>query len=330
MLRKMVNLSVVVLFITGSLFLATLVPFSWAADYPERPITFVVPFAPGASDLEVRTMAPKMQSIVGQPIMVENREGGGGSIGAYSVLQSRPDGYTVLFGSVWVVTLIPLISKVPYTMDDFIPIASTTIVPGAILCVRTESPWKTIREFLDYAKKNPGTLKYGTPGVGSMSHLQEAAISEAANIKTIHVPFKGASDANISLVGGHIDFAVMAPYAFLPLVRGGKLRPLVNLSKKRHPDYPDTPTTVEVGIPAPTEIADTYHGVFAPKGTSPAICVKLTDAIRKTLSDQGVIDDLKKRGCIVEFIDQRELKDANEKQFLVFKELTAKLGLQKK
>jgi tripartite-type tricarboxylate transporter receptor subunit TctC len=328
MLRRMVGLSMGALLISGLFLLTPFVPCSWG-EYPERPITVIVPFAPGASDRELRTMTPMMGDILGQPIMVENREGGGGSIGTFATLQSRHDGYTLLFGGAYVVILNPLVNKVPYTVEDFIPIACTSMV-APIVGVSSESPWKTIQEFIDYGRKNPGVLKHGTSGVGSMAQLQEAALAEATGMKTIHVPFKGGAEVNSSIIGRHIDFCMAGAYTILPLVKGGKIRPLVTVSKKRHPDYPDTPTVAEVGIPFPSVLADTHHAFFAPKGTPPAICDKLTETVRKTLSNREVIDNMRKAGNIVEFYDQKEMKDQLMKQFLLLKELTAKLGLQKK
>ena len=328
MLRKMVGLSMGALLISGLFLLNPFVPCSWG-EYPERPITVIVPFAPGASDRELRTMTPMMGDILGQPIMVENREGGGGSIGTFATLQSRHDGYTLLFGGAYVVFLNPLINKVPYTVEDFIPIACTSMV-GAIVGVSSESPWKTIQEFIDYGRKNPGVLKHGTSGVGSMAQLQEAALAEATGMKTIHVPFKGGAEVNSSIIGRHIDYTMAGPYTILPLVKGGKIRPLVTVSKKRHPDYPDTPTVAEVGIPFPPDLGDTHHAFFAPKGTPPAICDKLTETVRKTLSNREVIDNMRKGGNIAEFYDQKEMKDQMMKQFLLCKEFTVKLGLQKK
>lgn len=330
MLRTMVIFSAVALSILGLLLFGPLVPLSYAGEYPERPITIISPFSPGGSDLELRIMNPFMGKSLGQPVMIENREGGGGSIGAFAVLQSRPDGYTLLFSSSTVVILTPLINRVPYTKDDFIPIASASAMYGAVVAVRAESPWKTIQEFLDHAKKNPGVLKHGVPGVGSMSHLQESAISDAAKFKGILVPFKGISEVITNLIGGHIDYAVGAPWAFLPNVKGGRIRALVMLAEKRHPDYPNVPTTVEAGIPVAPELGTAYHGFFSPKGTPPAICDKLTDAIGKTLANREIVDNMKKTGNNAEFHDRREWKPLIDKQFLLFKEIAGKIGIEKK
>lgn len=316
-------------FILTSLLLSLWLPMSWGAEYPERVITVVVPYAPGATDMEARTLAPALSKIFGQTVLVENRAGGGGSIGTNYVVQAKPDGYTILFAAGTVLTLTPHVSDLPYKIDDLLPIASTSYIPQ-FLAVAANAPWKTIQEYVDYAKKHPRAIKYGSTGFGSAVHFCGEALAAAAEIELTHVPFKGVAEAITAVIGGHIESVFAMPQPLIPQIKGGKLRAIAVCTSQRYPDLPDVPTMTEAGIPFETRAGINWFGYFAPKGTPKPICDKFTETVQKAIGDSETFNSLRKIGSLPEFRDQKEFKALLEKQSQMFKELSEKLGLKKK
>ena len=329
MLKKIFYRLGLSIFILTFLLLSLWLPMSWCGEYPERAITVVVPYAPGATDIEARTLAPAMSKILVQSVLVDNKAGGGGSIGTNYVVQSKPDGYTLLFAAGTVLTLTPHVSDLPYKFDDLIPIAMTSYTPQ-FLAVGVNAPWKTIQDFVDYAKKHPRVIKYGSTGTGSAVHFCGEALAAAAGVELTHVPFKGVAEAITAVIGGHIDGVFAMPQPIIPQIRGGKLRALAVCSSKRYPDLPDVPTLPEAGIPFETRAGINWFGFFAPKGTPKPICDKLTETVGKMINDPETFNTLRKIGSLPEFGDQKEFKTVLEKQSLMFKELSSKLGVEKK
>jgi tripartite-type tricarboxylate transporter receptor subunit TctC len=270
-----------------------------------------------------------MSKILGQSVLVENRSGGGGSIGTNYVVQSKPNGYNLLYAAGTVLTLTPHVSDLPYKFDDLLPIAMTSYIPQ-FLAVGVNTPWKTIQDFVEYAKKHPHVIKYGSTGTGSAVHFCGEALAAAAGIELTHVPFKGVAEAITAVIGGHIDGVFAMPQPIIPQVRGGKLRVLAVCSSQRYPDLPDVPTLPEAGIPFETRAGINWFGFFAPKGTPKPICDKLTETVDKVITDQESFNTLRKIGSLPEFRGQKEFKTLLEKQSLMFKELSDKLGVKKK
>jgi len=199
-----------------------------------------------------------------------------------------------------------------------------------MLSVGVNTPWKTINELVDYAKKNPGAIKFGSSGTGSAVHFCGEAFAFGANIKLTHVPFKGSAEALTAAIGGHIESVVTMPQTILSQVQGGTLRALVVFSSQRFPDLPEIPTVKEVGIPFELEAGINWLGLFAPKGTPSSINNKLTETIQKVITDQETLNNFKKIGSLPEFRDQKEFKALLEKQSLMFKGLSEKMGLKKR
>lgn len=334
MIKKIVYL--VPRFIGTMAFIATLIlfnlsaPYIWGGEYPERPIMLVVPYAPGSSDLEARILAPAMGKILNQPVVVETRPGGGGSIGTNYVVRSKPDGYMIMFAGGTVLSLVPNLSDVPFKLDDLIPIASTSYV-SQMFAVNPGAPWKTMNEFVDYAKKNPDTIKFGSAGTGTAVHMCGEAMAFAAGIKWRHVPFKGAGEAVAAAIGGHVDCVVVMPQSLIPQVKGGKLRALSIFSSQRHPELPEIPPITETGIPFDLRAGTNWWGFFAPKGTPEPICDKLAETVRKIIkNDLETLSNIKKIGSLSQFLDQNEFKTILEKQSLMYKETIDKMGLKGK
>jgi tripartite-type tricarboxylate transporter receptor subunit TctC len=262
-----------------------------AQDYPNHPITLVVPFAPGGSTTIVaRIVADKLSELLGQSIIVDNRAGAGGTIGTRAVAKSPPDGYTIALGYTGTLAIGPtLYPNAGYDpRKDFAPIGMIGNAPNSLV-VNPALPVKSVKELVEYAKANPGKVSYGSAGVGTVSHVAGEYFANAADIKLIHVPYRGTGPAIADLIGGHI------PMAFAPIpathgpVEQGQLRGLAVTSAKRSSLVPDLPTMVEAGIPGFE--ASLHYGLVAPAGTPRAIIDKLNQALRTVVTS----DEVKKR-----------------------------------
>jgi len=240
-----------------------------AQTWPDKPIRLIVNFPPGGvADTLARAIAPGVSEMLKQPVVVENKPGANGSIGADAVAKSPPDGYTFLVSSDGAMTVDPfLYPNLPYdTQKDLTPVASLAVV-RVFLLVHPSVPAKNINELLAYARANPGKLSYGSAGSGSSPHLAGEMLKRAASINATHVPYKGAAPALNDLLGGQVQF-MFDPGPGLQHVATGKLVALGVASGKRAAKYPDIATLDELGVRVD---ADTTFGVYAPGGTSPAI-----------------------------------------------------------
>lgn len=259
-----------------------------AQDFPTRPITLVVPFAPGGSTTIVgRGVAEKMSTLLGEKIIVDNRPGAGGTVGTRAVAKSEPDGYTLLLGYTGTLAIGPSLYKnVGYDpRKDFAPIGMIGNAPNSLV-VNPSFPAKTVAELITYAKANPGTVNFGSAGAGTASHITGEYFARSAGITLVHIPYKGTGLALTDLLGGHI------PMAFAPIpashtnVAAGKLRALAVTSTTRSGLLPDVPTIAESGLPGFD--ASLYYGLAAPAGTPRPIIDKLNKALRDTLASDEV------------------------------------------
>lgn len=259
-----------------------------AQDYPNRPITLVVPFPPGGStSIVARIIADKMSESLGQQIVIDNRGGAGGTIGSRAVSKTAPDGYTILLGYTGTLAIGPsLYPNVGYDpRKDFAPIGLIGHAPNSLV-VHPSFPAKSVRELVDYARANPGKVQYGSAGVGTVSHVSGVYFANAAGIQLAHVPYRGTGPAIADLLGGHI------PMAFAPIpathanIDSGKLRGLAITSAKRSTLVPDIPTIAESGVPEFE--ASLYYGLVAPPGTPRAIIERLNKELNKTLASEDV------------------------------------------
>jgi tripartite-type tricarboxylate transporter receptor subunit TctC len=262
-----------------------------AQDYPNRPITLVVPFPPGGStSIVARIVGEKMGEMLGQQMVIDNRGGAGGTIGTRAVAKSTPDGYTILLGYTGTLAIGPtLYNNVGYDpRKDFAPIGLIGHAPNSLVLHPSFAP-RSVKELVDYAKANPGKVNYGSAGVGTVSHVSGVYFANAAGIQLTHIPYKGTGPALADLLGGHI------PMAFAPIpathanVAEGKLRGLAVTSAKRSSLLPDVPTIAEAGVPGFE--ASLYYGLVAPAGTPRPIVDKLNQVLRAALTS----DDVRKR-----------------------------------
>jgi len=263
-----------------------------AADFPSRPIRLIVPFAPGGgTDIVGRTIGQKLTEAWKQPVVVENRAGGNGTIGANLVAKSPPDGYTLsMITSSHSVNVSLQGSKHPYDLlEDFAPISQVTRQPY-VLVLNPRVPVKSLQELIALARSNPGKLTYGSSGIGGTSHLSGALFCSLAEIQMTHVPYRGGQLAMTDVVAGQIDMLFSTLLQSHGLIRAGKLRPLAVTTATRSPALPKLPTMEEGGVPR-YEVTP-WYGMVAPAGTPPAIVNKLNREIVRIVHLPEVIQKM--------------------------------------
>ena len=265
--------------------LACVAPAAVAADnYPSRPIKLIVPFgAGGSTDIVARLLADKMGPILGQAVVIENKGGAGGSIGAAEIARSAPDGYTIGMATVSTHGANPAImSKLPYdAKKDFAPITNVMSVPS-VFVVHPSVPAKTMQEFIALAKKNPGKYTFASPGTGSLGHANIENFMNLAGVELLHIPYKGAGQALNDALGGQVNAMTDNLSSSLTNIQAGKLRPLAVLALKRTELLPDVPTYTELGY-APMGDGG-WFGLVAPAGTPKEIIAKLNAAAHKAMA----------------------------------------------
>ncbi|KRB26916.1 tripartite tricarboxylate transporter substrate binding protein [Acidovorax sp. Root70] len=267
--------------------------------FPSRPITLVVPFPPGGSvDIMARQYSEPLSRALGVPIIVENRAGAGGSVGALYVARARPDGYTLVVSSQSSHLANPLTQpKVGYdAVKDFENIAILGRQPNALV-VHSSLPFKTFKEFIDYAKKNPGKLNYGSGGVGSMGQLNVEMLKVSTGVFTTHIPYRGGTPLITGVLANEVQFILDNLVIMLPHIQAGKVRALAVASDQRLPQLPDVPTFAEVGYPELN--LTSWTGLAAPAGTPEAVVQTLYKAVRQVATSPAMVANLKDRGVIV-------------------------------
>ena len=253
-------------------------------DFPVKPIRLIVPFAVGgAGDTVGRSVGQQLTQSTGQSVIVDNRVGANSMIGSEMVARAQPDGYTLLLQLGPPHNTLPFFTRnVPYDpIKDFTPIAIIGTAPQAIV-VNAALPVTNLQQFIDYARKHPGTLSYGTSGVGSSQHLGGELLKAQTGIDMVHVPYKGGSLALNDVVGGQVQVGILVLSNVLPFVKSGKLRLLGVLEAERAKAAPDTPTVAEAGVPG-YALPNTWVGVLGPAGMPPAIVEKIRAEIGKSL-----------------------------------------------
>jgi len=261
-------------------------PAAVAQEYPNRAIRMIVPFSPGGStDILARIFGQKLHERMGQPVVVENRAGGGGHIGADFVAKAPPDGYTLLTAGIPQAIGMSLFKKVPYNMaKDLAPITLLATFPS-VIAVHPSLPVKTVKDLIALAKARPGELNFGA-NPGSPNHLAMELLNVLSKVKTVHIPYKGAGPVVIDLVAGHLHVASMGLPSAMAMVQAGKLRPIAVTSATRSPALPDVPTVQESGV-AGYEVTS-WYGVFAPSGTAGAIIGRLHSELTVSLKAPDV------------------------------------------
>ncbi len=276
--------------IKRTLLAASLLAFAAAAvaqeNFPDRPITMIVPFPPGGvADITGRPTAAAMEKILKQPVVIANRSGAGGAVGNAAVANAKPDGYTILM-ALSSITVIPaadaLFNRKPaYSLDQLTPIALISADP-TILVVHPSLPVKSLKELVALARSRPGQMSYSSSGVYGALHMPMELFLHATKLKMRHVPTTGGGPAITTLLGGHVEMTAGGPAAISGHVKAGKMRPIVSWGAKRHEAYPQIPTFKELGYDIEYYI---WAGMFAPRGTPEPVMKVLRDAARKTVED---------------------------------------------
>ncbi|MGA2954852.1 MAG: tripartite tricarboxylate transporter substrate binding protein [Thermodesulfobacteriota bacterium] len=298
-----------------------------ASDYPAKPITLVIPYpAGGSTDVTGRVLATAAKRYFGQPIIVENKGGGGGTVGPNLVISKPADGYTIGIMASTTVTISWHMGKMNFNpIEDVNHIMRYTgYLYGFV--VRADSPWKTLQDFVKYAKENPGKVTYGTTGVGTGPHLAMEQLSYMAGMQLVHVPYKGGAECNTALLGGHVD-SVSDSTSWGPLVDAGKFRLLTVYTAARSARYPQVPTLKELGFdmvfPSPLEI-------MGPKTLPHPIVQKVLDSFKKALDDPEYQTVLKKYDMATTFLNSEDCEKADRSEAEELKKIVQKLGMYKK
>jgi tripartite-type tricarboxylate transporter receptor subunit TctC len=296
-----------------------------AEEYPTKPIYFVTPWgAGGALDAVMRSYANVVKKSLGQPVIAENKTGGGGVVGTVYVLTKPPDGYTI-----GITSLPPTLVSYHMGTLDYHPVDDFTYIIRVCgyffgICVRADSPWKTVQEFIQYCKANPGKVSYSSSGVGSTGHIIMEEFAFLAGIEVVHVPYKGG-DTSTALLGGHVE--ALSDAAWAPYVEAGKFRLLATFGSQRFPRYPQVPTAKELGYdmvrPSPIQI-------YGPKGLTKNIVNKLHDAFKNSMDDPGVQAALNRFNMPNLYLNSEDCEKAVRQDLESFGKLVQKLGLQKK
>jgi tripartite-type tricarboxylate transporter receptor subunit TctC len=259
------------------------------AGFPERPITILVGFAPGGSmDLSARALARSAEKILGQPIIIENKPGGTGTVALAAMLSQNPDGYILCATPSSVLIRVSQMQQVPFKpLKSFRPLIGFTTPPLGIV-VKNDASWKTIKDLVNDAKKNPGKIKFATTGVGSTTQAAVDEIAAAEKLQMIHVPYKGSMEALTSLLGGHVDFASLTS-ELVPSVKSGQTRLLAVMSEKRSPKFPAVPTLKESGYDF---VNDAVFAVVGPANLPPEVAKKLETAFAQATKSKEYLETL--------------------------------------
>lgn len=296
-----------------------------AAEYPTKGIELVVAYgAGGGTDLVARAFADQAKKHLPQAIGVVNKTGGSGAIGFSDVMAARPDGYKIGMGTVEL-TMLPHMGLARFTINDFAPICRLNAEPAAIT-VKADAPWKTIEEFLAYAKANPGKVRIGNSGTGAIWHIAMAALETKLGTKFNHIPYDGANPAVTALLGGHIEAVGVSPPEVSNHVLSGALRMLAVVGDKRAKGFDDVPTLKEKGIDLSVY---TWRGIVVPKKTPKSVVEILRKACKETADEPGFKEALNKMNLTWAYADAPEFQAQMEHDDVFFKDTMTKLGIAK-
>ncbi|MES2751378.1 MAG: tripartite tricarboxylate transporter substrate binding protein, partial [Pseudomonadota bacterium] len=277
-----------------------------AQSWPQKPIVFVVPFAAGGgTDAFARPLAAQLDTQLGTRVLIENRAGAGGTVGASQASKAAPDGYTFFVGAAHHAIAPSLYPNLDYDIEkDFVPVALIARPPQVIVVNPDKVAAKTLAEFVAYIRANPDKLAYGSAGAGTTHHLAGELFKILTKTRILHVPYRGAGPAMQDLVAGHVPLVFDGLGSSAAQIRGGQLRALAVAAPKRVPAFPDVPTAAEAGVPG-FEVS-TWYGVFAPKNTPPAIVERMTRELQTALNTPTIKDAWERNGTDVPAVSGKE------------------------
>ncbi|NYT35953.1 tripartite tricarboxylate transporter substrate binding protein [Allopusillimonas soli] len=293
---------------TAALALGVLSAAPAIAAFPDHAIEIVVPFSPGGGTDQIsRTIADGMAKSLGQPVVVMNKPGAGTIIGTGYVAKAKPDGYTLVMATFAHVVNPSLHKDLPFDIDkDFKPVALVGTSPN-VLVVNSKSPYKSVKDIIDYAKAHPSKLTFGSYGTGTSAHLAAALFENLANVKMTHVPYKGSSPAITDLLGGQIDMVFSTAASVSQYVKAGRLRAIAVTAKERSTAFPDTPTIAESGLP--DYAAESWYGLLAPAGTPDEAIQVLNQAAGKAIQSDEFQRQIKTEGLNPHVGPPKDLQD---------------------
>ncbi len=295
--------------------------------YPNQPIKMIVPFPPGGvADLTGRPLAIALERALKGRLVIENRAGAGGGVGMAAVARAKPDGYTLLM-ALSSITVIPSADKLnarkpQFELAELAPLALITADP-TVLCVAADSPWKSLKDLLDDARRRPGVINYGSSGVYGTLHVAIEMLANAADVKFQHVPFQGAGPAVTALLGGHVQLIASGPSAVLPQVKAGKFRVLASWGDRRLASLPEVPTLKELGLDAEFYI---WSGVFVPAAVPEPIKKLLRDAIRVAVNDPQFKQALETMSTPLAYLDAPEFASFVDKDAAKMAKVVQQIG----
>ena len=294
--------------------------------FPSRPITIIVAFPGGSgADMTARLLQKLVQKDLGQPIIVMNKAGAAGFLGFTAGATASPDGYTVTMLSPSVIVVPHTVPGSEVSIRNFDPLCLITSAP-VVIAVRQDAPWKDFKEFIDYAKKNPGKIRISNNGHGGLFHLSAVGAELATGTKLTHLPFKGGAEAMMAVVGGHAEAGLASVPNTIELIRGRKLRGLAIPAKERFFAIPDVPTFKELGIDY--DSGGTWFGLAAPKGTPKEHIKILTDALKTAIETSEFREHVMKGGMAVPYLGPEEFGKFLEEQDKMFARIVASAGLK--
>lgn len=314
-------------FLTVIILLGISIKVSAQEKYPDRPITIVAPFPPGGvADLTARPVAAALEKVLKNPVVVVNKTGAAGAVGMSFVANSKADGYNLLM-ALSSISIIPEADKLfdrkpAYTMDQLIPIALISADP-TIFVVNASHPWKTVKEFVDDAKKRPGEISYSSSGVYGTLHMAMEMLTHGAGIQLKHVPYSGAGPALTALLGGHVDTLASGPAVVIPHIKSGKIRPLAGWGAKRVASLPDVPTFKELGYDIEFYI---WAGLFAPRGTPAPVMKTIRDAVKQAVNSGEFKTAMEKIQTPIAYLDAPEFQKFWEKDAKMLTDAIKRIG----
>jgi tripartite-type tricarboxylate transporter receptor subunit TctC len=313
----------------GAVLLALAAP-AVAQPYPTQPIHLVIPFgAGGGSDIVGRILAQELQAKLGQPVVVENRPGAGGTIGNDYIAHATPDGYTLGVMTAGQIISAVMIKSMHYdARTAFAPIAQVASA-GLIMVTRPDFPARNVAELIALAKEKPGKLVFGSPGFGATQHLAAELFKQTAQIDMLHVPFRTSPETTTALLAGQVDVVFETVSAVLGQVQAGRLKALAVTGKDRFPAVPDVPTAIESGA-LPGYDVTTWYGIFGPRGMPPAVIAKLSRTLNEIVAEPGVRERLTKAGVVVKGTTPEAFGKLMDDELVRWEAVRVKAGLEKR
>jgi tripartite-type tricarboxylate transporter receptor subunit TctC len=296
--------------------------------YPTRQIECIVNFPPGGPlDTSIRIIQPHLQAALGVPVVLTTKGGAAGALGTDFVAKAKPDGYTILASANAPLTIAPNVNpQITYKYTDFAHICTYTADPG-VICGKAGAPWKNLEELVEYAKKNPGKLNYGTPGMGTVAYFAMEIFKLSYGLDIVPVHFQGTGPVKNAILGGHVDLSASGFGSLGPLIKAGNIIPLVTTATQRIADFPNVPTMAEKGFPDAS--LNIWFGLWVPIKCPKNVVEKLSQAMEKVMKDPAVQKQIEQAAMMVDYRDGKATFQLVEQEFAAVGKVVKKTGMGK-